>query len=62
MDAAAVNHRKQGASDLLLEHCFALDLDSVVESERRRPTAVHRLEALVGAEMARRLLLALSSR
>jgi len=61
MDAAAVSHRKQGASDLLLEHCFALDTGSLAETERR-PTAVDRLEALLGTELARRLLVALSSR
>lgn len=61
MDAAAVSERKSGASDLLLEHCFALDLDPAADA-RRSPTAVDRLEALLGAEMARRLLLALSAR
>lgn len=61
MDAAALSDRKAGASDLLLEHCFALELDSAEEATRQ-PTAVDRLEALLGAEMARRLLLALSAR
>ncbi len=55
MDAAAVNSRKPGASDLLLAHCSALDVD------RDRPAAKLRLEALVGSELARKLLLALCS-
>jgi len=59
MDAAAVSHRNPGASDLLLEHCFALDRET--DAELGRPTAAERLEALVGTEMARRLLLALAS-
>jgi len=61
MDAAAVSHRNPGASDLLLEHCFALDRETDAELGRRSPTAAERLEALVGTEMARRLLLALAS-
>lgn len=61
MDAAAVSHRNPGASDLLLGHCFALDQEPAAETDARRPTANDRLEALVGTEMARRLLLALSS-
>jgi hypothetical protein len=56
MDAAAVSHLKPVASDLLLEHCFALD-----ERDRRRPTAAARLEALLGSELAHRLVLALSA-
>ena len=59
MEAAAVSRRKPFASDLLLEHCFALDLGPH-EAQRSPATAVARLEALLGAEMARRLLLALS--
>ena len=55
--AAAVTHPKRAASDLLLEHCFALD-----ECDRFRPTAAARLEALLGSELARRLVLALSAR
>ncbi len=55
MDAAAVNHPKPAASELLLEHCHALDMDS------RRPTAADRLEALVGKELALRLVRALSA-
>jgi hypothetical protein len=57
MDAAAVSHPKPVASELLLEHCFALDSD-----DGRRPTAAARLEALLGRELARRLVHALSSR
>jgi len=38
-----------------LEHCAALD------PERRRPTAQVRLEELLGADLARRLVLALST-
>jgi len=49
MDAAASTK----ASQLLLEHCFALD------SERRRPTARLRLETALGSELTRRLVLAL---
>ena len=56
MDAAAVTNLKPAASELLLEHCHALDMDS-----RGRPTAADRLEALVGKELARRLVRALSS-
>jgi hypothetical protein len=49
MDAAATAR----ASELLLEHCQALD------PHRRRPTARVRLEAVLGSELARRLVLAL---
>jgi hypothetical protein len=56
MDAAAVTHPKPAASELLLEHCHALDIDS-----RSRPTAKARLEALVGKELAGRLVRALSA-
>jgi hypothetical protein len=56
MDAAAVNNSKPAASELLLEHCHALDIDV-----RSRPTAADRLEALVGKELARRLVRALSA-
>jgi hypothetical protein len=55
MDAAAVSNLKPAASELLLEHCHALDIDSL-----RRPTAQARLEALVGKELAGRLVRALS--
>ena len=56
MEAAAVTHLKPAASELLLEHCHALDIDS-----RSRPTAQARLEALVGKELAGRLVRALSA-
>jgi hypothetical protein len=56
MDAAAVNPPKRTASDLLLAHLFALGDDV------RRPPAAARLEALLGRELARRLVHALSSR
>jgi len=55
MDAAAVSHPTRTASELLLEHCFALD-----RGEGRRPTAAARLEALLGPEFARRLVSALA--
>jgi len=55
MDAAAVMRREPAAFDRLLEDCLALD------DERCRPTALVRLEALIGTEMAQRLLLVLSS-
>ncbi|MEP7225028.1 MAG: hypothetical protein ABI783_08730 [Actinomycetota bacterium] len=57
MDAAAVSHVKPAASELLLAHCSALDSD-----DRFRPTAAARLEAVLGTELARRLVLALRSR
>jgi hypothetical protein len=57
MDAAAVSHPKPTASELLLEHCFVLGSD-----DTRRPTAAARLEALLGRELARRLVLALTPR
>jgi hypothetical protein len=56
MDAAAVSQLKPAASELLLEHCHALDIDSW-----RRPTAAARLEALIGKELAGRLVRALSA-
>jgi hypothetical protein len=56
IDAAAVNRRKPAASELLLAHCSALAAD-----ERCVPTAAARLEALLGPELARRLVLALSA-
>jgi hypothetical protein len=55
MDAAAVSQLKPAATELLLGHCHALDLDA-----RTRPTAADRLEALVGKELATRLVRALS--
>lgn len=55
MDAAAVIHSKPAASELLLAHCFALDGVS-----SRGPAASVRLEALLGSELAQRLVAALS--
>jgi len=55
MDADAVNRLKPAASELLLEHCFVLD-----DHDGRRPTAAARLEALLGRELALRLVRALS--
>jgi hypothetical protein len=55
MDAAAVNQVKPAASELLLAHCSALD-----NHDSWRPTAAARLEALIGSELARRLVSALS--
>ena len=57
MDAAAVSRSKPAASELLLEHCFVLDTN-----DGARPTAAARLEALLGRELARRLVRALASR
>ena len=55
MDAAAVSQGKPAASELLLAHCSALDSD-----DRCHPTAAARLEALLGSELAQRLVIALS--
>lgn len=55
MDAAALNEPKPTASQLLLQHCQALD------THGPRPTAAARLEALLGPELAQRLVLALSA-
>jgi hypothetical protein len=57
VDAAAVSNPKPTASELLLEHCLVLGSD-----DTRRPTAAARLEALLGRELARRLVQALSPR
>ena len=57
MDAAAISRLKPTASELLLEHCHALDFDNP-----GRPTAAARLEAVIGKELAARLLRALSGR
>jgi hypothetical protein len=57
MEAAAVSYGKPAASELLLAHCSALDSD-----DRCRPTAAVRLEALLGSDLAQRLVSALSSR
>ncbi len=51
MDAVATE--KPRALELLLAHLFALDGD------RRRPAARIRLEALLGSELTRRLVLTL---
>lgn len=56
MDAAAVTPPKR--SQLLLEHCLAFAGDEAAG----RPTAAARLEALLGRDLARRLVRALSSR
>ena len=56
MDPAAVTQPKPAASELLLEHCHSLDMDGC-----SRPTAADRLEALVGKELACRLVRALSA-
>ena len=56
MDAASVSPPDRGAAELLLEHCFALGDDT-----GRRPPAAERLEAVLGRELARRLVRALSS-
>ena len=56
MDAATVSLSERRAAELLLEHCFALGDDA-----GRRPPAAARLEALLGRELARRLVRALSS-
>jgi hypothetical protein len=56
MDAAAVSHPKPAASELLLEHCLVLDAHDGL-----RPTAAARLEALLGRELAHKLVRALSA-
>lgn len=56
MEAAAVSYLRPAASELLLAHCFALESD-----DRRRLTAAARLDALLGSELARRLVSALST-
>ncbi len=56
MDAAAVSRLKPAASELLLAHCSALGRD-----DRCGPTAAARLEALLGRELTRRLVSALST-
>ena len=56
MDAAAVIHLKPAASELLLAHCSALEGD-----DRCLPTPAARLEALLGTELAQRLVSALST-
>jgi hypothetical protein len=56
MDAASVSRPKPAASELLLEHCLVLD-----GHDGLRPTAAARLEALLGRELARNLVRALSA-
>ena len=56
MDAAAVTHVKPAGLELVLAHCSALESD-----DRRGQTAAARLEALLGSELARRLVSALST-
>ena len=56
MDAAAVDSPTRRASERLLEHCAAL------YPAPRRPTAHARLEALLGRDLTRRLVVALRSR
>ena len=55
MDAAALSPRKIAPYDLLIGHCL------VLESERG-PTALDRLEAVLGRDLTHRLVTALSSR
>jgi hypothetical protein len=57
MDAAVVTRPRPRASELLLEHCFALGGDGA-----RRPPAAVRLEAQLGRDFARRLVSALLTR
>lgn len=57
MDAATVTHAKPAASELLLAHCSALDSHAGM-----RPSAALRLEALLGRELAMRLMTALAPR
>jgi hypothetical protein len=52
MDAAAVTRRKPHAFDLLVGHCLLLD--------EPRSTARDRLEAVLGRDLTRRLVHALS--
>jgi len=54
MDAAAFSSRKPAPFDLLLGHCLVLEPD-------RRPNARDRLEAMLGRDLTRRLVSALSS-
>jgi hypothetical protein len=55
MEAAAVCHDKPAPTELLLAHCRVLEPDL-------GPTARDRLEAVLGRELTRRLVRALSSR
>jgi hypothetical protein len=53
-DAEAAPPSKPGRSDLLLGHCLVLEA-------KPRPTARQRLEAVLGPELTRRLIQALST-
>jgi hypothetical protein len=55
MDVAVSCPQRPRASELLLAHCAAL------EPVRRRPTARTRLETVLGPDMARRLVFALTT-
>ena len=55
MNAAAHKQHGAGGTTLLLRHCNALD-------PKPRPCAHARLEALLGDELARRLVAALAPR
>lgn len=55
MNAAAHSRERSGGTDLLLRHCRALDAETP-------PSAHVRLEALLGSELARRLVAALARR
>jgi hypothetical protein len=55
MESSIVIWSKPRAAELLLGHCAALD------AEREPPTAFMRLEAALGADLARRLVAALST-
>ena len=55
MDAAAVSHSKPAASELLLAHCYALEI-----ADQRHGAVAARLEAALGSDLARRLVAALS--
>ncbi len=54
MNAAVLTSRKPGAFELLLGHCLLLDAEP-------RPTALARLEAMLGRDLTRRLVLELST-
>ena len=56
MDVAAVSHLKPAASALLLAHCSMLETE-----DRHAPPVAARLEALLGGELASRLVSALST-
>jgi hypothetical protein len=56
MEAAAANRPKPAATELLLAHC------ATIAGDDRVPSAAARLEALLGRELAGRLVSALSSR